>query len=180
LIKAGKMLHLLLLRHAKAEAAGKGMSDRDRPLTARGRRDAGLIGEAIATEPPDSILCSPAKRTRETLAAVVAHFDEDPTTDFPESLYEAASDYRDAIVASGGDAKRLLIIGHNPTIHRTALTLTGTGDAALHAMLSGKFPTAALAVIAFDVASWKDITPGSGELLDFRRPKDLGAFDADD
>ena len=156
------------------------MSDRDRALTARGRRDAGLMGEAIAAEPPDTILCSPAKRARETLAAVVGHLDKSPKTDFSKGLYEAGSDYRETIAALGGPAKRLLVVGHNPTIHRTALALTGSGDAALHSMLSGKFPTAALAVIAFDVASWQEIMPGGGELLAFRRPKDLGAFDADD
>jgi phosphohistidine phosphatase len=174
------MLHLLLLRHAKAESAANGMADHERRLTARGRRDAGLMGEAIAAEPPDAILCSPAKRTRETLAAVVAHLEKKPKTTFPDELYEAGSDYREAIAALGGAAHRLLVVGHNPTIHRTALALTGAGDAALHAMLSGKFPTAALAVIAFDVPGWQVIQPGSGELLAFRRPKDLGAFDADD
>lgn len=174
------MLHLLLLRHAKAMPAGNGIADRDRALAARGRRDAGLMGEAIATEPPDAVLCSPAKRTRETLAAVVAHLPNDPKATFPEDLYEAASDYRETIAALGRDATRLLVVGHNPTIHRTALALTGSGDAALHAMLSGKFPTAALAVIAFEMSEWGAISPGSGELLAFRRPKDLGAFDADD
>ena len=174
------MLHLLLLRHAKAMPAGNGIADRDRALATRGQRDAGLMGEAIAMEPPDAVLCSPAKRTRETLAAVVAHLDREPSTTFPEDLYDGGGDYGATIAALGGDAQRLLVVGHNPTIHRTALTLTGSGDAALHAMLSGKFPTAALAVIAFEMSEWEAICPGSGELLAFRRPKDLGAFDADD
>jgi phosphohistidine phosphatase len=174
------VLHLLLLRHAKAASGEGGMTDRDRPLTPRGQRDAGLMGAAIATEPPDAILCSPAKRTRQTLAAVVACLGENPKTTFSDDLYEAGRDYRDTISTSGGDAQRLLVVGHNPAIHRTALALTGAGDAAIHAMLSGKFPTGALAEIAFDAGSWREIKPGSGELLAFRRPKDLGAFDADD
>lgn len=174
------MLHLLLLRHAKAVPAVPGMNDRDRPLAARGTRDAGLMGEAMKADLPDAVLCSPAKRTRETLAAVLAHLPTKPAVEFPDEFYEAGHDYRDAIAAHGGEAKRLLVVGHNPTIHRTALALTGSGDAALHAMLSGKFPTAALAVIAFDVPAWRNIKPGSGELLAFRRPKDLGASDADD
>ena len=174
------MLRLLLLRHAKAVQAAPGMADRERPLAPRGRRDAGLMGEAMAAEPPDLVLCSPAKRSRETLAGVVGEFAKKPKTVFVDALYEGGADYVKAIAAEGGDAGRLLVVGHNPTIHRTALLLTGTGDAALFSMMSGKFPTAALAEIAFDVAKWQEIEAGGGELLAFRRPRDLGAFDADD
>ena len=40
-------------------------------------------------------------------------------------------------------------------------------------MLEEKFPTAALAVLDFDIERWRDIQPGEGELVDFVRPRDL-------
>jgi phosphohistidine phosphatase len=171
------MKHLLLLRHAKAAPAAGGMADRDRPLAARGQRDADLIGALIASEPPDLILCSPARRTRETLVGVLRHLKRPPQPLFVDALYDGGTDYRDAIMQAAGEGSRVLVIGHNPAVHRTALSLTGAGDAALYAMLGGKFPTCGLAVIAFDINDWKKLVRGSGELLALQRPRDLGAPD---
>jgi phosphohistidine phosphatase len=174
------MKHLLLLRHAKAVNAENGMADRDRPLSARGHRDATLMGSVIASEPPDLILCSPARRTRETLVDVLQHLKQPPPAVYVDALYDGGSDYRDVIAQSGGAASRVLLVGHNPAVHRTALSLTGAGDAALYAMLGGKFPTAALAMIAFSITDWTKLTRGSGELLALQRPRDLGALEDDD
>ncbi len=176
------MRHLLLLRHAKTEPGGPGLSDRERSLTERGRRDAALMGTALVGEGmvPDLILCSPARRTQETLAALLASFATAPQTVTVDALYgSGAGDYVGTIAAFGGTAKRLLVIGHNPTIHATALALAGSGKKAVLARLAEKFPTAALAVIAFRGNAWADTVAGSGELLFVRRPRDLGG-EADD
>jgi len=174
--------HLLLLRHAKAIAAERGMADRDRPLTPRGHRDAHLIGAAIARDgPPDLILCSPSRRTRETLADVLQSLATAPKVVFANSLYGAqGTTYAEAIAAQGGEAKRLLVIGHNPAVHATALAFAATGARAQRAALAAKFPTCALVVIAVEGDDWTAIRTGAGELVSFLRPRDLGAADADD
>jgi phosphohistidine phosphatase len=170
--------HLLLLRHAKAAPAEPGMADRDRPLAARGHRQAALMGEAIAEGwPPDLILCSPSRRTLETMADVVAALPGAPRTIQAESLYGGNSGaYLTAVAENGGEASRHLVIGHNPAIHETAVMLATSPDAKMRV----KFPTGALAVLAFDIDDWSAIRPGQGKLLRFLRPKDLGAHDADD
>lgn len=172
------MKHLMLLRHAKAAPAEPGGKDFDRPLAQRGRRDCRLVGQAMAGEPlPDLILCSPSQRTRETLAAILDQLPSEPETALVDGLYEpGGATYLDAISAHGGNSRRLLVIGHNPAIQATALTLVAKPDAAL----AGKFPTCALAVIGFDAGSWSAIGPGQGRLISFRRPRDLGSRDADD
>jgi hypothetical protein len=48
------------------------------------------------------------------------------------------------------------------------------------AELTAKMPTGALVVIDFEAKAWPDIGPGLGKLIPFRRPRDLGADDADD
>jgi phosphohistidine phosphatase len=65
---------LVILRHAKATPYRGDDSDVDRPLTARGRADATAAGHWLAAHDlrPDLVLCSPARRTRETWAAVGA------------------------------------------------------------------------------------------------------------
>jgi phosphohistidine phosphatase len=168
----------MLLRHAKAEPSEAGRADNDRALAKRGKRDAALMGKAMAGGPlPDLILCSPSRRTRETMAALIEPFAAEPRIVIADGLYgPGAATYVDTIGALGGEAQRLLVIGHNPAIHATALALAGSSDAGLVA----KFPTCALAIIAFDVPSWSDLRPGEGRLVSFRRPRDLGAHDADD
>jgi len=170
--------HLMLLRHAKTRPADPGVADRDRPLADRGHRDATLMGKAISDEPlPDTILCSPARRTRETMADLISQFASEPKMALVEALYEpAGATYLDAIAAHGGDAKRLLIVGHNPAIQATALALVGGSGT----KLAAKFPTCALAIIALKDGDWSAIKPGKGRLVSFRRPRDVGALDADD
>ncbi|HZI98950.1 MAG TPA: histidine phosphatase family protein, partial [Actinomycetales bacterium] len=58
---------LLLIRHAKAAPDDDG-GDHGRGLTARGRRDAAAIGRWLADNDlvPDLVLCSDARRARET------------------------------------------------------------------------------------------------------------------
>jgi phosphohistidine phosphatase len=164
----------MLLRHAKAEPAARGVADRDRALTARGHRDARLMGSVVAEAGmPDLILCSPSRRTRETLEGVVETLGASPKVIFVDRLYEARDPtYADAIGMNGDGASRLLVIAHNPTIHATAVALAARGDRALRAAMAAKFPTCSLAVIASDAPDWW-LKPG--ELTLFRRPKDLGS-----
>ena len=75
------------------------------------------MGKAIAAEPPDLILCSPAKRTRETLAEILPALPNKPRAVYVDALYSAPGDYAEIIADNGDDAERLLVVGHNPTIH---------------------------------------------------------------
>jgi phosphohistidine phosphatase len=123
---------------------------------------------------PDRILCSPARRTRETLAALLPLLGGEVDVAVAEDLYEPAGDYRDAISGHRGAAERLLVIGHNPSIQATALALVGKRASA---DLTAKFPTAALAVIDFDAKGWASLKAGSGRLAAFIRPRDLEGGD---
>jgi phosphohistidine phosphatase len=66
-----------------------------------------------------------------------------------------------------------MIVGHNPGLHALAQQLAGTGDKDDLEVLTEKFPTGALAVIAFDVSAWPDVMPGGGRLALFMSPKRL-------
>ena len=172
------MKTLLLLRHAKALPAADREPDRERSLSDRGHRDSRLVGTAISEAwLPDLILFSPSVRTTETMEDVVATFATAPKTIVEESLYGgSARDYLAAVARHGARSERLLVIGHNPSVHETAVRLAKAPGA----KMSVKFPTAALAVLAFETDDWAKIGPGKGDLVRFLRPKDLGARDADD
>lgn len=166
------------MRHAKAVPAEAGMADRERPLAERGWRDAATIGAEIAREGlPDLALCSPSTRTRETLDGVARALPDATAAEFPEALYGGGENaYLDALRDHGGDAGRILIIGHNPTVHGLAIALATDAPAEMRA----KFPTAALAILAFDGDDWAGIRPGAGRLVRYLRPKDLAPGHPDD
>jgi phosphohistidine phosphatase len=72
-----------------------------------------------------------------------------------------------------GAAQSVLLVGHNPSIAGLAKALIGTGSGKLRERQEEKYPTAALAVISFDLATWGSLTTGSGKLLRFVRPRDI-------
>jgi phosphohistidine phosphatase len=169
------MLHLALLRHAKSSWDNLRHADIERPLNARGEAAAPLMGRHIASLgfKPDLILCSTAKRSRQTLDHIAPHLSlEECVMRHDQEIYDAsASDLLDILQHRGGGAHRILLIGHNPGLQTLALQLAGAGDADLLALMADKFPTAALAILSFDLPHWRDIKPGAGRLETFTAPK---------
>jgi phosphohistidine phosphatase len=168
------VIHVWLLRHAKSSWDEPELDDRDRPLSRRGERGADRVGTYLASERfhPALVLCSPAARTRQTLARVLSPLGVDPEILFEPSLYAStASDLLDRLRAVPDAVSPLLLVGHNPAIQEVALALAGRGDAIDE--VARKFPTGAVAEIAFGADSWRDIGEGSGELVRFVRPREL-------
>jgi phosphohistidine phosphatase len=54
-----------------------------------------------------------------------------------------------------------------------AQNLIGKGNDKLRERLEKKYPTAALAVISFDLDNWGSLAAGAGTLLRFVTPKDI-------
>jgi phosphohistidine phosphatase len=117
---------------------------------------------------PDQAIASDARRTTQTLTAVLREFTSPPRPTLDHDLYLAApSVLLSAIRAAPKDAKALLLVGHNPGIAELALTLAGAGDAAARRRLEEGFPTAALAVLDFDAPAWTDVRARAGSLRAF-------------
>jgi len=176
------MPRLLLLRHAKSSWDDPEIDDFDRPLNTRGRRSAPLMGRHCAQHNliPQTILCSSARRTRETLAGIMPYFTDDLRIHITRDLYMTSEDrHLDLIRSSGNGARTLMAIGHNPSLRDLAMLLIGSGNPSLRAELDEKFPTAAVAVIDFDVKAWTDVMPGGGRIVAFFRPRELFMVDGD-
>ena len=170
------MLELLLFRHAKSSWDRPGADDHDRDLAPRGEASAPRMGALIASESllPDAVLCSTARRAVRTWQLAAAELEPAPPVAHLRELYLAAPGaLLELVRRHGGPARRLMLVGHNPGLHAFALELAGAGDPDLRARLAEKYPTAALARLAFDVARWRDLAPRSGTLLGFWRPRDL-------
>lgn len=171
------MKRLLLLRHAKAVRDSAG-GDHERALNARGRSNAAALGAFLQKSgfAPDMVLCSTAKRTTETWELVAEELGLATKVAFLEALYLASSKKIQNIVRNA-DGDTLLIVAHNPGIEECAAELAhkpGIKDeVARLERLEEKFPTCALAVLEFEIESWKDLAPSGGVLAAFVRPKDL-------
>ena len=171
------MLTLLLLRHAKSSWPGDDTADIDRPLNARGKRAAEAIGRHLAASGPmpQRVLCSPARRTRNTWDVLSAGLKAEPDFIVDDALYDFGDGNRllECLARRGGEASVLMLIGHNPAIGELANWLTGHGDKTLRGRMAKKYPTGALAVIGLPAGNWRALRQGSGELLAFTRPKEL-------
>jgi phosphohistidine phosphatase len=125
------MRELVLLRHAHAESAMPGQDDHDRALSMRGRAEATAAGVWLREHGylPDRVLCSTARRARETLDLAqdaIGHGE----TERMDAIYDATPGQLIALADSHRDVPRLLMVGHNPGFeHLAALMSTGqSGD----------------------------------------------------
>jgi phosphohistidine phosphatase len=169
---------LLLLRHAKTVPGGP--DDHERVLMGRGRADAPAMGRYIRDHgyEPDLILSSTSRRTVETVALLTVQLQGPARTDYVESLYLAEPlTILSVIRAAPNEVRTLMVVGHNPGMEAIATELAREPvkrkERDRFDLIEEKFPTAALAVLDFDVAHWRDIDAGTGALSDFVRPRDL-------
>ncbi|CQR64783.1 SixA phosphatase family protein [Streptomyces leeuwenhoekii] len=164
---------IVLFRHAKADWPQ--VTDHERPLAERGRKDAAEAGRRLADTGIsfDLALCSTAARTRETWKLAVHEFPQRPKTVYEERIYEASPGELIAVLnETPDDVQNALLIGHNPGMQGLADVLAGSAEEDARSRMAGRgFPTAAFAVLSF-TGSWKTLEPGVATLLDYWAPAD--------
>ena len=148
------MRRLIIMRHSKADRQGVTGGDFDRPLTAQGRADAGLIAAALAQAglEPDLVLVSAAVRTLQTWAEVAKTF---PAARVIESrtLYNAEEHELRKAVADADDAcDTLLLVAHNPGVHALAarLLIESAASPAIINRIDQGFPPSSAIAFAVD------------------------------
>lgn len=150
-----KTLHLL--RHAKSSWGEPGLSDRERGLNKRGKRDAPRMGEALASRmEPMVIDASPARRAQLTLEGLCdgwpALAEMQHRTD--EELYTfSAEELFDWLLTQDDQQQAIFIIGHNPAL--TDLVNALAGDDGL-----ANLPTAGYLQLSLAIDRWRDIRHG--------------------
>ena len=174
---------LYVLRHAKSSWDDPMLDDHDRPLAPRGLQAVRLLGEHIRASGirPDQVLCSSARRTRETLDGVTPGGE----TLIERELYDATcATVIERLRRVPAGIGSVMLVGHNPTAQMLVLRLTGANGTAYAsgtrppvaghlAEVQRKFPTGALATLAFD-CEWGELDAGCARLVDYVRPKSLG------
>jgi phosphohistidine phosphatase len=167
---------IFLLRHAKSSWDEPNLDDYERPLAPRGIKAAPRIGKFMARQGwiPERVLCSGARRARETWEMVSDVLEgHQPVEYLPEIYHGSSLTVKEMIRRLPDEENSVLVVGHNPTFHHLALTLAGSGEDRALRQLQFKYPTGALAILDFQVDSWSRIRDGRGFLRDFIRPKAL-------
>jgi phosphohistidine phosphatase len=180
------MLWLTLVRHAKSDWADDGQADADRPLAPRGQKSAPLMGRYLkalwgrpgspveGVPPPDTLLVSTSRRTRETETLFRQAWPLLPDATFLDQLYLAeAHELLPVIAQQPAKARHIMIIGHNDGLADLAQTLNTSTIYPDAASAFAKFPTAAVAIFALDIPNWRAISAKTGTMLDFMTPKRL-------
>ena len=171
------MKTLTLLRHAKSGWDDPALRDFDRPLNAKGRRAAALVGRNLRALDLafDHVAASPAVRVAGTLEEVERGYGTTLAPAWDRRLYLASvASLLDVIGEFDAGAASALVVGHNPGLEELVLALVPEGQGgALRDAVEVKFPTASVATITFDSDDWAGAKPGAGRLIHFVRPRDL-------
>lgn len=168
-----------LFRHAKSDWHEARARDFDRPLNARGRKGAALMGRYIARHGIawERIVASPAVRCAETVELGAKAAERTLAINWDRRIYLASSAILlDLLHDQEGDPDSMLMIGHNPGLEDLIFDLVpDDGTSPLRDRVEEKFPTAAFAVLEIDVERWADVKEGGARLVHLVYPRELDA-----
>jgi len=161
------MKNLVVIRHAKSSWDDPALTDRERPLNRRGKRDAPLMGGVLKARglTPDLVLTSPAKRARRTARLIAAELGipNDRIVPKPELYLQGVPPVLELLTALPDTLNRIYLIGHDPDLSELVNLLTGEETSNL--------PTCGIASIEFALESWALAGAGLGRLTFFDYPK---------
>lgn len=155
------MPQLLILRHGKAAQAA---TDFERPLSADGVKSVRRLAEVLTARvpQPERVLCSPARRTRDTLALLTGQLVDPSMVEYPQSLYLASAEHLLSwVVATPDDRQTLLLVGHNPGVSELVHLLADT-------RMQGALEAGTLVHLRADV-TWSDWRPASASVAGVHR-----------
>ncbi len=155
------MKHLMILRHAEAAPAGNG-PDIERTLTGAGRAQAHALGRLLREweMPLRRIVCSSAKRTRETAETLMAGCGAEVPLIVAAELYNASGEaLLEYLQGLPDDSDRVLVVAHVPGVAELASMLVTE-----HVDLAIAYKAATLVEIAMEEDQWSELDYGVGIL----------------
>ena len=160
---------LILIRHTKSDWGDFSLPDIDRPIKKDRIEDAENMASKLKSLKlvPDLIICSPAKRTRQTVKYFYEKLKyEKDKIRFDERIYESsATEIMQVVQETDSKIKTLVLIGHNPPLTRFAnLFIEDTID---------EIPTTGVVWLEFVNADWKIDPQTHCKLLHFLTPKTI-------
>lgn len=166
-----------LFRHAKSDWHDAKARDFDRPLNARGRKGARIMGRQIVEygQTWDRIIASPAVRSAETIEIASGGAPGLLPINWDRRVYLASSaTLLDVLREQDASLNAVLLVGHNPSLEDVIFDLVpDDGSSPLRDTVEEKFPTAAFAVLELDIDDWADLAEGTARFVHLKRPRDV-------
>jgi phosphohistidine phosphatase len=162
---------LWLLRHAKTDRS-LNIEDLDRPLKKKGKRAALKVGTWMKEQGliPDLVISSPAQRAIATAQIVCRAIGlSDSLLKQDKRIYAEGFERLKGVLATSGDTKKLLVVGHNPELEDLLIYLAEADSLPIDEKL---LPTAALARLILP-DDWTSLEHGCAKLLAIIHPKSL-------
>lgn len=161
------MKTLIIIRHAKSSWSDEGLSDHDRRLNERGRKDAVAMGAYLQNQQVriDHVYCSTARRAVKTLKRISRHYAfNEFQIQFTDDLYLAELPQLLELIRSvRADLDHVAIIGHNPGLTELVNYLTGDN--------LGNLPTTGVYIVDLSIDAWEEVFQGVGQRRAFFNPK---------
>ena len=161
------MKTILVMRHAKSDWSRPDVSDFNRPLKKRGRRDAPLIGRVLRLNDtvPEIILSSSALRARQTAELAAAEFGGSPSLEYMDAFYPGSTEsFLHSIKSLPDSISRVMLVGHNPAMEDAV-------ESFLDGAVNLRMPTAGLVCLEAGSADWSSMKPGGCTLRWFIIPR---------
>ena len=158
----------LLIRHAKSSWDEAGIPDFDRPLNARGLKDADEMARRLLARVNtiDAFISSPAKRAKTTAEKFITAFktNKDQVV-FEKGLYLAPESFFDNFISNADNKfNTIAIFSHNPGITDFVNTLTPD-------IKTDNVPTCGIFAVKANIDNWKTFASAGKELLFYDYPK---------
>lgn len=161
------MKYLYLIRHAKSSWSDPRLSDFDRPLNKRGKKDAPFMGKRLASASThfDLLVSSSAKRARKTARIIAKQtgYNREDIVYHNEIYSSELRKLLSVIKQTEHKVNSLGLVGHNHVITECAEWLTG--DSIVN------IPTSGIVAISFETDNWAEIDREAGQLIFFDYPK---------
>lgn len=165
---------LLIVRHAKSAWDSNAASDFERPLAARGLRDAPRMGAWLKQEGvvPDLVVSSPAERAKQTahiVCKLLGYKKKDIRWE-PKIYGAGMEDLEEVLAAIPKKAQRVMLVGHNPGLEFLAIHLGGAPSPGV--MFEGFIKTTT--AVLFDMPDdWSGLTQGCAQRIFVKNPAEL-------
>ena len=161
------MKTLILVRHAKSSWGEAGLSDSERPLNERGKKDAPEMAKRLRKKelPIDRLVSSPAERAFRTARYFAKEFAvKKGEIQVEKSLYGALPSQFEQVVSSlSGSDDTVVLFSHNPGITDYANTLTN--------VRTDNIPTCGVFAVQAEADSWKEFAKAEKKFLFYDYPK---------
>lgn len=167
------MKTLYLLRHAKSLRNIPGLTDFERPLSMRGRKDINLMASFLNKEHilPELIISSPACRALTTARLLALQINYPlKAISIKEEIYEAWIEHLESVVKEiPNEVFSCMLLGHNPSLMLFASILDNTTPE--------KMPTSCILGFELNIDSWNELKPFCGRLIVNEYPNKLKGAD---